>query len=246
MGETIYDQHAAFYCDFVDQSLAEEHGLWQLLLTRYQALLAERLPDARVCDIACGEGYLSRFLARHGAREVIGIDISTALIEVALRRRDHPSLSYQVDDAQELRTISSASVDIAVCQMALMDIRDHRAFFRAVRRVLVPGGMFVLSLLHPCFQAPFHEPDAPQFLCNADGTATAVVVRRYASEGFWQSGGTGVRGRMGSYHRTLSTLLNDLLAADFQLERIEEPVAGSGGLFAEVPQVVLVALRAGA
>jgi SAM-dependent methyltransferase len=177
---------------------------------------------------------------------VIGIDISAALIEVAIRRRDQPSLSFRLDDARELRTVSKMSIDIAVCQMALMDIADHRAFFRAVRRVLVPGGIFVFSLLHPCFQAPFHEPEAPQILRDANGAATAVVVRRYASEGFWQSGGTGVRGRVGAYHRTLSTLLNDLLAAGFQLERLEEPVVADDGLLAEMPQVMLLALRAGA
>ena len=149
-----------------------------------------------------------------------------------------------MDDAQQLRTFPDSSVDIAVSQMAIMDIADHRALFRSVRRVLKVGGVFVFSLLHPCFEAPFREPDEPPYLVDARGAAIACVVRRYASEGFWQSGGTGVRGHMGAYHRTLSTLLNDLLAAGFRLEKIEEPVLEGDGLAAEVPRTLLVAAQA--
>jgi hypothetical protein len=49
---------------------------------------------------------------------------------------------------------------------------------------------------------------------------------------------------MGAYHRTLSTLLNDLLAAGFLLEKLDEPVLAGGGLLAEVPRSLVVAARA--
>jgi len=244
MSETIYDKHAEFYIDFVDRTLATQDGLWHQLLLRFKEILGDHLPGARICDIACGEGYLSRFLAQLGPSEVVGIDLSTALIKVAAQRSDATNLSYRIDDAQQLRTFTDASVDIAVSQMAIMDIPDHRALFGAVRRILKRDGAFVFSLLHPCFETPFHAPDKPPLLVDASGTAIACVVRRYATEGFWQSGGIGVRGHMGAYHRTISTLLNDLLAAGFLLERLEEPVVGDDGLSAEIPRILLVAARA--
>ena len=243
MSETIYDKHVQFYIEFVDRNLADENGLWHVLLSRFGDILGDRLTGARVCDIACGEGYLSRFLAQLGPRQVIGIDISSELIDVATRRSNGPNVSYRVDDAQHLGTFSDASVDIAVSQLAIMDIPDHRALFRSVRRVLGPGGLFVFSLLHPCFETPFHAPDESPFLVDEKGAAIAYVVRRYTSEGFWQSGGTGVRGHMGAYHRTLSHLLNDLLATGFVLERLDEPVVEGRGLFSQVPQTLLVAAR---
>ena len=78
------------------------------------------------------------------------------------------------------------------------------------------------------------------------GNSIGVVIRRYASEGHFNSGGDGVRGHMGSYHRMLSSYVNDLIAAGFVLERLEEPVDGpaNGALFAEVPMVLVVAARA--
>ena len=241
MNETIYDKHVQFYLDFVDRSLADKNGLWQVLLARFQEILGNRLAGARVCDIACGEGYLSRFLGQFGPQEVVGIDISAELIDAAMQRRNRPNLSYRVDDAQQLQTFADASVDIAVSQMAMMDIPDHRALFRSVRRVLKTGGVFVFSLLHPCFESPFHLPEEPQFQVDTNGNPIAYFIRHYAREGFWQSGGTGVRGHMGAYHRTVSTLINDLLVAGFSLERLEEPVVGGKGLFSQVAQTLLIA-----
>lgn len=243
MNETIYDRHVQFYIDFVDRNLADENGLWHVLLSRFKEILGDRLKGARVCDIACGEGYLSRFLGQLGPQEVIGIDLSDALIDVATQRKNASNLSYRVDDAQHLRTFSDASIDIAVSQLAIMDIPDHRALFRSVRRVLKAGGAFVFSLLHPCFETPFHAPDESPFLVDTNGTAIAYIVRHYTSEGFWQSGGTGVRGHMGAYHRKLSTLLNDLLAAGFLLEKLDEPVVEGRGLLSQVPQALLISAR---
>ncbi len=71
------------------------------------------------------------------------------------------------------------------------------------------------------------------------------MVRRYASEGLWDSGGDGMRGRMGAYHRKLSTYVNDLIASGFALERLDElladPKASTRGFSSEVPIYLVVA-----
>jgi SAM-dependent methyltransferase len=250
MAETVYDRHADFFLEFVDRGLASEGGYVSLLLSRLTACLGDRLASAKVCDLCCGEGYAGRHLMTQGAREVVGIDSASALIEVARRRATMAALSYRVDDAQTLNSAATGEFDIVVCQMAMMDVADHRELFATVRRVLVPGGPFVFSMLHPCFEGrPFHVRDAPPYLLDDAGQPVAFSVRRYASEGFWESGGAGVRGHMGSYHRTISTYVNDLLASGFVLERLEEPLAGAdasrAGLFGEVPTALVVAARAG-
>jgi SAM-dependent methyltransferase len=246
---TSYDRHAAFYVDFVDRGLASEHGATRLLLATLVDCAGEQLAGARACDLCCGEGYLGRHLIARGAREVVGIDLSSELIEVARRRSSAPALSYRVDDAQELRSVSDGEFDLVMSQLAMMDVADHRKLFAAVRRVLVPGGRFVFSLLHPCFTGrPYHVRDAPEYVLDESGSPIAFAVRRYATEGFWESGGDGVRGRVGSHHRTLSTYVNDLVASGFALERLEEPLAGAdaarSGLFAEIPTVLVIAARA--
>src|SRR4030095_11256327 len=89
---TVYDQHVQFYVDFVDRGLADPSDVRHKLLARFKAIVGDRLPGARVCDLACGEGYLGRFLGGLGAREVVGIDSSAELIEIARTRRDGENL----------------------------------------------------------------------------------------------------------------------------------------------------------
>jgi SAM-dependent methyltransferase len=253
MAETVYDRHTQFYVDFVDRGReAVAARGYDHLLARIEAQLGGALAGARICDLCCGEGYVGRWLMRCGAREVVGVDLSRGLVEVAKARADSGGLSYFVEDAARLDQAPGGPFDAVVCQMALQDVADHRALFAGVRRALKPGGPFVFSLLHPCFMAPCHVTDAPPTILDDDGQPVALSVRRYATEGYWRSGGDGVRGRMGCHHHMISTYVNDLMAAGFALGAMEELLPNQGpegwapleGLFAEIPTVLLIAARA--
>lgn len=237
---TVYDTHVRMYLDFVDRALAAEPSLFGGMCEIFRRLIGPRLDGARVLDLCCGEGYLSRFLAPLGPREITAVDLSSSLIDVARDRCDAGNVSFRVDDARTLESIDDASIDVVVSQMAMMDIADHEATFRAVRRVIDPGGVFGFSLLHPCFQSPTSLPDEPPFLEDDSGERIAVLAWRYAAEGHFTTGGSGVRGHVGSYHRMLSTYVNDLIAGGFSLDRIEEPVWDVPGLFGRVPIVLFV------
>jgi ubiquinone/menaquinone biosynthesis C-methylase UbiE len=243
MSETVYDRNVRLYVDFIDQWLDAEPSLLRTLMSIIERLAGERVRDARVLDVACGEGYLSRHLATLGPRSVLGIDISSELIAIATERNDAPNASFAVGDAHVLDGIDDASMDVVVSQMAMMDIPDHREMFASVRRVIAADGAFVFSMLHPCFDGPHQEPEHPRVELNADGEPVAVMVRIYAREGHWQSGASGLRGHVGSYHRMLSTYINDLIDTGFELVRIEEPVVPGAGLYEQVPRVIVLSAR---
>jgi SAM-dependent methyltransferase len=242
--EAVYDAHSRRYIDFVDAVLAAEPSLFRILAATVERMVGPRIQGADVVDIACGEGYLSRHLIDCGARSVLGVDLSRELIEEARRRGHHDGLAYATGDAQSLAMLDDAAIDVAVCQMAIMDISDHRAAFRAAARILKRDGVFVFSLLHPCFEGPYSPPDEPPFLVDEHGAPTAVAVRRYGCEGHWQSEGAGLRGHVGSYHRMVSTYLNDLVSSGLRLERVEEPLPAVEGLFSRVPRVMVIAAAA--
>lgn len=124
-----------------------------------------------------------------------------------------------------------------------MDISDHVSTFAAIRRILKPSGLFVFSILHPCFLgSPFREPDEPVTTFDEDGEPVAYSIRRYSTEGFWESGGDGIRGRVGSYHRTVSTYVNALIEAGFTIARLLEPVRSGSGLGSEVPGELVISV----
>jgi 2-polyprenyl-3-methyl-5-hydroxy-6-metoxy-1,4-benzoquinol methylase len=179
-----------------------------------------------VCDLCCGEGFLSRWLADQGA-SVVGVDLSFQLLKLARQRS--PTISLVRDDAQRLSSIIGNSFDLVVCHLALMDIPDLDAIYAAVYRVLRPNGRFVFMITHPCFLSP-HS--------TIDEATQSRIITHYTHEGFWRSSNsTGLRGRVGAYHRTLATYLNGIIRAGFEFHHIEEPPIG------EIPLLLTVDAR---
>ena len=76
----------------------------------------------------------------------IGIDISPGMIELARARlRTSPSqanLTFEVDDAEELKGIADQSIDLAICIGAFEHMLDKRAVLASIYRVLKFGGRF--------------------------------------------------------------------------------------------------------
>jgi 2-polyprenyl-3-methyl-5-hydroxy-6-metoxy-1,4-benzoquinol methylase len=211
MSIAAYDAIAAWYDESVGGTGASADPVVGAVLE-----LAGDVTDLRVCDLACGQGLAARELARRGAR-VVGIDLSARLLEFAREYEAAEPLGivYREGDAQLLAGGEDESYDGLACNLALMDIPDLPATLTTVRRVLRPGGWFVFSITHPCFQLPRGR------VTGADG---AKEEAGYFSEGFWRSDyPEGVRGKVGAHHRTLDTYLNALAAASLILERVVEP-----------------------
>jgi len=220
--ESEYDKVGDFYFDWLQKNKPDRDVRIYPEVEISLSMLGN-VEGSRVCDLGCGEGYLSRILAGLGAR-VTGVDISRVLLRHARRHSQQRNINYVLDDAQSLSQIANASVDAVICNMALMDIPDLSATVSSVRRVLVDGGAFVFRILHPCFETPFNAQNPPEEL-DEDGNFKAVRVSRYSLEGKWYSGGTGMCGTLGGHHRMLSTYLNTLFANGFQLVELSEPIA---------------------
>lgn len=167
MNATVYDRNAEFYVDFVDRGL--QSNRYARLLALMTELIGARLDGARVCDLCCGEGYLGRHLVEHGAREILGIDTSAALLERARQRASSPRLSYRREDAQAISSLEDGTFDVVASQLAMMDVADHRALFVAVRRVLASGGVFAFSIVNDLVRAGFALERLEEPLDGSDG-----------------------------------------------------------------------------
>jgi len=111
-----------------------------------QQLLFSRLPPpARVLDVCCGSGHVTRELVRRGY-QVTGIDSSAALIAVA--REELPDADFRVQDARALKLEKRYQAAISTFDSLnhMLSLDDLREVFAGVRQVLEPHGFFVFDM----------------------------------------------------------------------------------------------------
>jgi ubiquinone/menaquinone biosynthesis C-methylase UbiE len=218
MPQALYDDIAEWYDQGVREgALRLVHGLILDNLLK----LAGEVAGLRLCDLACGQGFVARALARRGAH-VVGVDLSARLLALAERyEAEEPlGIAYLQDDAQALARLADASFDGVTCNLALMDIPDLTLALRATARILRPGGWLAFTITHPCF----FPPDGCWI--ERTGEPPRREIGDYFAEGYARfEDAPGVRGKVGTHHRTLSTYLNGLVQSGLALERCLEPHA---------------------
>ncbi len=101
-----------------------------------------------VLDAGCGEGYLSRILMHRGA-QVIGIDISSRLVEMARAKDPTDTITYQVADLSQPLPAYQDHFDLIASFFVLNDVSDYRGFLTTLASVLKRAGRLVLFLNNP-------------------------------------------------------------------------------------------------
>jgi ubiquinone/menaquinone biosynthesis C-methylase UbiE len=193
---------------------------------------------SRLLDLACGQGRVTRELARRGA-VVTGADLSAALITQAkaAEETDRLGIEYMIADAGDESAFPAASFDGVVCNFGMSDIDDLDAALATVHWVLKPGGFFVVSLLHPCFPGWTEKV-----------SASWPPGGGYFSEGWWRAEALSskLRQQVGANHRMISTYLNALTGHGLAIDAVVEPMTPENWLTANPemdPVPVFLALR---
>jgi ubiquinone/menaquinone biosynthesis C-methylase UbiE len=105
----------------------------------------ELAPDARVVEVGCGTGAVTRALAELAPdASVVGVDPSPVFLARARELgRAHANLSFVEGDARSL-PLEDDSVDVVVFHTTLCHIPGPELALAEARRVLVPGGQLVV------------------------------------------------------------------------------------------------------
>jgi 2-polyprenyl-3-methyl-5-hydroxy-6-metoxy-1,4-benzoquinol methylase len=255
-----WDENAGFW----DQRMGEGNDFVEVLIwPATERLLAVR-PGERILDVACGNGLTSRRLAKLGA-EVVAFDFAPEMIAHARRRTDGldvaSSISYHLVDATDeaaLLELGPSSFDAALCNMALFDMAEIGPLMRALAHLVRPGGRFVFSVIHPCF----NNPAAIHVAEMEDREGEIVTVYSMKVRGYMTptvSRGAAMAGQPRPqlyFHRPLHVLLGAALQAGFVLDGLEERAfppdhdqppgrnpLGWSGRFSEIPPVLVVRMQ---
>jgi ubiquinone/menaquinone biosynthesis C-methylase UbiE len=122
-----------------------------LIFAPYAADIARRassLSPNAVLEVAAGTGAVTRVLAPQlspGARYV-ATDLNQPMLDYAASRQAADSrISWRQANAQEL-PFDDASFDLVCCQFGAMFFPDRASAYREAKRVLKPGGHFLVNV----------------------------------------------------------------------------------------------------
>jgi SAM-dependent methyltransferase len=143
--------------DRVDPNLWNEH------VARYA--FASRLSrNRRVLDAGCGVGYGAAELS-YAANSVTGMDISAEAVAFAGNQYSRRNLNWVQGSCTAL-PMGDASFDLVVAFEVIEHLTDWPQLIAEARRVLAPGGQFIVSTPNKSYYAesrklsgpnPFHE-----------------------------------------------------------------------------------------
>ena len=243
---------------FWDEHMGDGNDFFNLLVWPAVERLLQPRAGAPLLDLACGNGLTSRRLVEMGAH-VVAVDFSEELIALAKAHPRGPEIDYRVIDVTDyhaLVELGEARFEAALCNMALMDLADLEPLMKALPGLLRPGGIFVFSVLHPCFNNPYTVQVAE--LDDREGrfeTTYSVKVSRYLTP--YTRKGAAMHGQPVPhpyFHRSLAALIGAGFGAGLVLDGLDEcafPVSYSGGTsalswsgkFSDIPPVLVGRMR---
>ena len=190
-------------------NMFEKPALFSLLPT---------LNNKTVLDLGCGYGEHCIHFVEEGAKRVVGIDISQKMLAIAKAEKAHQNISYlnmEMEDIGELQE----RFDIIVSSLAFHYVEDFKALIKNIYRLLNDGGVLAFSQEHPintCFS------DGSRWIKDENGKKLFANISNYSVDGERES--TWFVERVKKYHRTFSTIINTLIEAGFQIDKLIEPV----------------------
>jgi SAM-dependent methyltransferase len=207
--EQLYDVTAHAWIRSIPSSLSD--------FTARPAVLEMCAPldHQRCLDLGCGEGYCSRLLKRSGAGEVLGIDISQAMIDAARAEEDREPLGvqYQRGEATDLHGLASQQFDLvlAVFLFNYLDTTAMATCMREIERVLRPGGRFVFAVPHPLF--PYVRAPSPPFFFDTNSRGYYSGRNQCFAGAIYKRDGTELK--VQAIHKTFQDYFDALRSAGF-------------------------------
>jgi len=144
---TSWGKVADWYNNLIEK---DENSYQRTLILPNLLRLVEAKSGEVIVDLACGQGFFAGEIAKLGAK-VIGVDISSELIEIA---RKDKSVEYHVSQAHQLNFLRNQTVDKVLVILSLQNIENMQDVMQEICRVLKPKGKLFIVLNHPAFRIP--------------------------------------------------------------------------------------------
>jgi len=158
-----YNQTAAQYAEKFFHELDHKH-MDRILL---QAFATENKGKGKMIDIGCGPGQTTVFLSDLGVSDLVGTDLSDAMIEEA--KKLSPGLTFETADMLQFGYADNRfGSAIAFYAVVHFDEAQLLTALKEINRILIPKGQFLFS---------FHTGNEEVHLDEFLGEAVSIDFR---------------------------------------------------------------------
>lgn len=174
-----------------------------------------------VLDYGCGNGRFARNLESLGVAKVIGVDISSTMINLATTADPSSGVEYHVNPDNALSFLPDNSVDKVMANLVFMmspSKMEMQQSFREIHRVLKQGGTFAYLVTH----SAFIERGAHDYRNEFDGPFNYFEEEKPYMFILIDSQGREINEKFYDYHYTLATYLNTTIQSGFTIAGVEE------------------------
>ena len=215
-----YDKHGKEYHDY----RKSKTNFYNSMIDIPAVLgLLKDIKGKKIIDIGCGSGIYSEILQKKGA-EVVGIDISKTLIEIA--KSEVKKVEFRVANIKEL-PFKNNSFDIAVSALMLGYLENWDRAFSEVKRILKPGGVFIFSILNPIYECKEETMvNGEKYKIIGISKDHTKVLGDYFKER-WIETTIIKKMKIKSHHKTYETIIDTILRNGFSIEGYKDakPIA---------------------
>ncbi len=213
--QNIYDNEKFF--DSFKGLREQEINFNDLIETPIILDMMPDLKDKRILDVGCGMGQHAMQYIEKGASHVLGIDISEKMLRYARECNAADNIEYMRLPYEELDKLED-SFDVVTSSLAFDYAEDLCDVLKKIYKLLVPGGKLVFSTSHPISTA--YDGVYDRYTRTENGVRLYANLHNYSIEGLRKF--KCVVDEYEVYHRRFSTLINDIVSAEFIIEECQE------------------------
>ena len=154
---------------------------------------------------------------------MVGVDLAPSWIEMARSREPELGIKYHASSIALMPFLADGSFEAVVSVCVLTDTRDYGEALGEMYRVLAPGGIFAMAIMHPCFASALgggwerHPVDSTRPEDRWHWRVNNYLQRTWETW-HWEPVGTAT-----GFHRPLSDYIQTLLGLGFRLTHFIEP-----------------------
>lgn len=211
----LYDDNEEFFQGY-QRIRKNGHNLKDLLEQPAMRDLLPDLKDKTVLDLGCGGGENCIEFVRYGAKSILGIDVSSKMLDLAKNRYKNEKIEYQQLDLNCLDKIKQ-KFDLIYSSLVFHYISDYQKLIKNIFNLLNKDGILLFSQEHPIISATIDNN--PYW--NENTEEVAFTFSNYNQPGIRKV--NWIVDNIIMYHRNMSEIVTTLAKNGLFVEIIDEP-----------------------